>query len=269
MFVKIDPNVWLGHSHEDAPALPIAQAVLAVLEDRGWRLSADQIQFKNTLLIDLRPDEDRLLAQMKSKTRYNIRLTDRRGVSVRRGSESDLNTFYELYSETSQRDGFLIRPAAYYLDLWTQFMRASRASLLLAEKDGQTIASLMLFHFGSTAWYMYGASSNRHRNLMPNYRLQWEAMQLAKQLGCTQYDLWGAPNRFDEEDPMWGVYRFKVGFGGKTMRGIGAHDYAPSRWLYWIYTAGMPILLSLMRRQHWKGNLRPGATMPDSVPAAE
>lgn len=253
LFIKIDPNVWLGHGPEDAPPLPIAQAVTALFQERGWRPSAEQIQFKNTLITDLRPGEHNLLAQMKSKTRYNIRLTGRRGVSIHRGSETDLITFYELYSETSQRDGFLIRPQAYYLDLWAQFMRAGRASLLLAEKDGEIIAGLMLFHFGPTAWYMYGASSNRYRNLMPNHRLQWEAMRLAKQLGCTEYDMWGAPDRFDESDPMWGVYRFKAGFGGKTMRGIGAYDYASSPWLYWIYTVIMPTVLTLMRRRHKKG----------------
>lgn len=250
LFIKIDPDVWRGYGTEDLTPLPRATTVLETLAQRGWRQSAEQVQFKNTCIIDLTRDEDELLASMKAKTRYNVRLTKRRGVYARPGGENDLRIFYQLYNETSQRDGFLIRPAAYYLDVWSQFLRAGRAHLLLAEVEGDPIAGLILFHFRQTAWYMYGASSIRHRNLMPNYLLQWEAMRLAKKLGCTQYDLWGAPDRFDESDPMWGVYRFKTGLGGETMRGIGAFDYAPSRWLYWVYTVAMPRALALMHRRH-------------------
>ncbi len=250
LFVKIDPDVWLGFGAEGSSPLPRAITVLETLTDRGWHPSAEQIQFKNTVTIDLTPDEDELLARMKAKTRYNVRLPSRRGVSVRSGAESELRVFYDLYHETSQRDGFLIRPPAYYLDVWRQFLRTGRAHILLAEREGEAIAGLILFSFGQTAWYMYGASSNRHRHLMPSYLLQWEAMRLAKHLGCTHYDMWGAPDYFDESDPMWGVYRFKTGFGGKTVRGIGAFDYAPSRWLYRIYMVANPRMLSLMRRQH-------------------
>jgi len=247
LFIKIDPDVWLGYGTEVMSVLPEATTVLETLAQRGWRQSAEQIQFRNTLIIDLTADEDELLANMKSKTRYNIRLTSRRGVCVRRGDESDLNLFYRLYNETSQRDEFFIRPPAYYLDVWGQFLRAGRAHLLLSEIEGDPTAGLILFHFKQTAWYMYGASSSQNRNLMPNYLLQWEAMRLAKNLGCTRYDMWGAPDRFDASDPMWGVYRFKTGFGGETMRGLGAFDYAPSPWLYRVYTVAMPRVLAFMR----------------------
>ena len=250
LFIKIDPDVWLGRGIEDTPPLPEAVAVVETLAQRGWRQSAEQIQFRNTLIIDLTADEDELLANMKSKTRYNVRLTKRRGVCIRHGGEGDFEDFYGLYNETSQRDGFLIRPMTYYLDVWGQFFNAGRAHLLLAEVEGDIIAGLILFHFRQTAWYMYGASSNRHRKSMPNYLLQWEAVRLAKSLGCTRYDMWGAPDHFDDRDPMWGVYRFKTGFGAETMRGLGAFDYPPSRWLYWIYTVAMPRALALMHRRH-------------------
>ncbi|GAB4533296.1 MAG: peptidoglycan bridge formation glycyltransferase FemA/FemB family protein [Anaerolineae bacterium] len=248
LFIKIDPDVWVGYGSEDSPPLPQARAVLGMLSERGWRPSAEQIQFKNSVILDLKPDEDTLLTGMKPKTRYNIRLTGRRGVNVCTGVESDLETFYHMYYETSQRNRFLIRSPAYYLDVWAQFLRAGRGHLLLAEVDGEPVAGLFLFSFEQTAWYMYGASTSRHRNLMPNYLLQWEAIRLAKRLGCTEYDMWGAPDCFDESDPMWGVYHFKTGFGAKTARGIGAFDYAPRPWLYWFYTVAMPRILSLMRR---------------------
>jgi lipid II:glycine glycyltransferase (peptidoglycan interpeptide bridge formation enzyme) len=253
LFVKIDRDVQLGIGPVESPPSPQAAAVLDVLSCRGWISSKEQIQFKNTVVVDLTPDEGALLARMKPKTRYNIRLAERRGVEIRHGDESGLEVFYRLYHHTAQRDGFLIRPAAYYLDVWTQFLRAGRAHLLLADVEGELTAGLMLFHFGRTAWYMYGASSNRHRKLMPNHLLQWQAMRLAKELACTRYDMWGAPDHFSEQDSMWGVYRFKVGFGGETIRGLGAYDYPSSRWLYWAYATAMPRVLALMRRRHQTG----------------
>jgi lipid II:glycine glycyltransferase (peptidoglycan interpeptide bridge formation enzyme) len=258
LFVKIDPDVWLGSGADETPPLPTAAAVVDSLVTRGWQLSPEQIQFKNTVSIDLTPDEATLLDRMKPKTRYNIRLPQRRGVQLRRGSQADLQAFYSLYSETSQRNQFLIRPLAYYLDVWTQFLKASRAHLLLAEIEHVPVAGLMLFHFKETAWYMYGASASQQRDVMPNHLLQWEAIRLAKQLGCTRYDMWGAPDRFDESDPMWGVYRFKVGFGSETLRGMGAFDYTPRRWLYRLYHAALPRILEVMRRrQGTAGKIQP------------
>lgn len=246
LFVKIDPDVPLNLEDTDT-APPDVNAIRDLLRRRGWRLSAEQIQFKNTVLLDLSADEATLLARMKPKTRYNIRLAARRGVAVRPGGAEDLEAFYHLYRITAQRDGFVIRPFAYYRDVWAQFLAAGRAHLLLAEHGGQPIAGLIMFVFGQTAWYMYGASENAHRERMPNHLLQWEAIQLAKQLGCTCYDMWGAPDRLDESDPMWGVYRFKVGFGGQTVLGLGACDFTARPLGYYLYTAVMPRLLALMR----------------------
>jgi len=246
-FVKIDPDV-----QAEAPE---GEAVRRLLQARGWRPSPEQIQFRNTMLIDLRPDEDALLAAMKSKWRYNIRLAGRRGVRVRAGSVVDLQTFYALYLETSRRDGFLIRPFTYYQAIWEAFLRAGQGHLLLAEADGDVIAGLFLLRFGPTAWYFYGASSSQGRNRMPNHLLQWEAMRWAKAQGCTVYDLWGAPDTLDESDPMWGVYRFKAGFGGRFTSWIGAWDFPVSQVGYWLYMVAMPRVLDLMRRRHRTSSL--------------
>ena len=243
IFIKIDPDVCLGDNDDSHP-------VVAILRRRGWRHSAEQIQFPNTVLVDLVPDEETILAAMKSKTRYNIRLAVRRGVTVRLGTVDDLPLFYQLYSETSQRDGFLIRPYAYYQDAWGRFLEAGRAQLFLAEHEGDTLAGLILFIFGQTAWYMYGASSDQKRELMPNHLLQWEAMRWARAQGCTVYDMWGAPDVLDESDPLWGVYRFKAGFGGQFTRRIGAYDYPTWGSLYWAYTLLMPRYLDFLRRRH-------------------
>ena len=111
---------------------------------------------------------------------------------------------------------------------------------------------VLLFRYGGRAWYMYGASRSLHRNRMPNHLLQWEVIRWARAQGCTVYDLWGAPDVLDESDSMWGVYRFKQGFGAEFVRHIGAYDYAPRRLVYRLYTQAMPRLLALMRWLHWR-----------------
>lgn len=249
IFVKIDPDVPLAYGPaEAAEAYLPGRQVRELLAGRGWRYSSQQIQFKNTVLLDLTPSEAELLAAMKPKCRYNIRLAERKGVTVRPGGPADLGVFFELYAVTGRRDGFLIRPEAYYLDVWQQYLRAGRGALLLAEVEGTAVAGVLLFYLGGTAWYMYGASDNAHRNLMPNHLLQWEAIRWARAQNCTLYDFWGAPNHFDPSDSMWGVYNFKLGFGGVTRHGLGAFDYPVYPLLYKIYMQGLPKLLSLLRR---------------------
>ncbi|MEZ4769641.1 MAG: peptidoglycan bridge formation glycyltransferase FemA/FemB family protein [Caldilineales bacterium] len=236
IFVKIDPDV--------APDSQIGRSVKFVLQQRGWQPSLEQIQFRNTALLDLTPDEEGLLAAMKPKWRYNIRLAGRRGMTIRRGDVADLPAFYDLYRETGGRDGFIVRPFDYYAETWRTFMQpmdadAPCADLLLAEVEGAAVAGLILFRFADRAWYMYGASSERQRAAMPNHLLQWEAMRLARAAGCTVYDLWGAPDTLDESDGMWGVWRFKEGFGARFAPHIGAWDYPVSSTQYRLYTDAM------------------------------
>ena len=247
LFLKIDPDV--------DPDTPAGRHVLATLQTLGWRFSPQQIQFRSTVLVDLTGDEDDLLARMKSKWRYNIRLARRRGVTVRRGTEDDLPVFYGLYEETARRDGFLIRPYGYYEYTWRHFMARKMAVLLLAEREGQTVAGLMLFLFGRRAWYMYGASrGGEARRHMPNHLLQWEAMQVARARGCTVYDMWGAPDELVDTDPMWGVYRFKAGFGGRFQRWIGAWDYPVYPTLYGLYAHILPRVMHTLSR--WQTQVR-------------
>ena len=188
-----------------------------------------------------------MLAAMKSKTRYNLRLAERKGVVVRIGTLQDIPIFYSMYAETGQRDGFLIRPLAYYDDAWQAFLQAGMAQIFLAEAEGEAVAGLILFRFGERAWFMYGASTDKHRDKMPNYVLQWAAIRWAKAAGCTIYDLWGAPDVLDESDRLWGVWRFKEGLGAQFTPHIGAYDYAPSRLLYWAYTVALPRYLGILR----------------------
>lgn len=255
IFIKIDPDVPLGYGvpgEPDARENATGQDVLRELLGRGWILSDEQVQFRNTVLIDLRPDEETLLANMKQKTRYNVRLAERKGVCVRQGTLADLDLLYRMYAETSLRDGFVIRERDYYLNLWSVFMQGNGAPLaqpLIAEVDGQPVAAVVLFVFAGTAWYLNGMSSELHREKMPNYLLQWEAIRWSRSIGCHTYNLWGAPDVFNETDSLWGVFRFKEGLGGRVLRTIGAWDLPIRPWVYRLYSQILPRLLDRMRRR--------------------
>ena len=127
------------------------------------------------------------------------------------------------------------------------------AELLIGEVDGEIAAAVFVSFFANRAYYLYGMSGSAHREKMPNHLLQWEAIKLAKRRGCRMYDFWGAPDEFSESDSLWGVYRFKDGFGGKVVRTVGAWDYPTSRFLYVLYTRAVPGLMALMR---WVGRRR-------------
>ncbi len=164
---------------------------------------------------------------------------------------------YKMYAETSVRDGFVIRDEGYYKTVWETFMRSNvhtpeRSNVptcepLIAEVNNEPVAAIFVFYFAGRAYYVYGMSRDKHREKMPTYLLQWEAMKRAKANGCTVYDLWGAPEVFDESDSMWGVYRFKEGLGGKVVRTLGAWDFAPSPLWYKMYSEVIPRMLDVMR----------------------
>lgn len=252
IFIKIDPDVQIasgmpGTDEDTADASSIS--LLQVLKKNGWIFSRDQIQFRNTVHIDLTTDDASILNRMKQKTRYNIRLAERKGVVIRAGTPDDFETLYRMYTETADRDDFVIRPKEYYFYVWQTFFNAGYLTPLIATVDGEDIAGLILFHLGTTAWYVYGMSREVHRNLMPTYLLQWQAILTAKQLGCVVYDLWGAPDMFNESDPMWGVYRFKQGLGGQTIRTLGAWDLPMKPLIYKLYLQVLPKVLDILRKK--------------------
>jgi lipid II:glycine glycyltransferase (peptidoglycan interpeptide bridge formation enzyme) len=252
IFLKCDPDVVLGAgipgSEGDVPENN-GQVVMSELKRTGWRYSSDQIQFRNTVLIDLNPTEDAMLARMKQKTRYNIRLAEKKGVVLRVGTLEDLSMLYKMYAETSLRDGFVIRDEGYYKTVWTLFIKSDEPTCepIIAEVDGEPVAAIFVFYFVGRAYYVYGMSRNVHREKMPTYHLQWEAIKRAKARGCRVYDLWGAPEVFDESDSMWGVYRFKEGLGGQVVRTLGAWDFAPNPLWYKMYSEIIPRVLDVMR----------------------
>ncbi len=228
VFLKIEPDAWDYASRFTGYTL---------------RLSPHNIQPPRTILVDLRGSEDDILARMKQKTRYNIRLAEKKGVCVR--AWDDLPAFHEMMQITGQRDGFGVHSLAYYRRAYELFHPSDMAELLVAEYQGQPLAALMVFARGRRAWYVYGASNDHERNRMPTYLLQWEAMRWARSRGAEEYDLWGVPDedeetleaRFTERsDGLWGVYRFKRGFGGQVRRAAQAVDRVYNPLLYWLYS---------------------------------
>jgi peptidoglycan pentaglycine glycine transferase (the first glycine) len=207
--------------------------------------SVQAIQPGRTIMLDLTPGEDNLLANMKEKWRYNIRLAERKGVRVRVAETvADVRDWYSLLQTTSIRDGFGIHTLNYYLRAWQIFVPRNQARLFLADYNGQLLAGIFVGLMAKQAVYLYGASSNERRQLMPNYLLQWEAIRWAKQEGATTYDFWGIPETDSQDEAMAGVYRFKSGWGGKIVRFAGNYEY-----LY------HPLAMHLVRKVFFQSNL--------------
>lgn len=229
-----------------APRLP--PRCLFLRFDPGWRSPAEiprpsygpplrkaaDVQPPDTVILSLAGGEDELLAGMKPKWRYNIRLAAKRGVVVTEEGAAALDAFYELYKATSKRDGIALHPLSYYRALFDEAAAPVRAAdgepepalkLWVARHEGEAIASIITLFYGDEAVYLYGASSDEKRSLMPAYALQWEAIRAAKEAGCSSYDFFGIPPDDDPSHPMHGLYRFKTGFGGDVVRYPGAWDY--------------------------------------------
>ncbi|MEZ0394889.1 MAG: peptidoglycan bridge formation glycyltransferase FemA/FemB family protein [Anaerolineales bacterium] len=230
IFLKIEPDAW-------EPAGPPSATGAA-----GFLISRHAIQPRRTLIVDLRGSEADILGRMKQKCRYNIRLAEKKGVGVR--AWDDLDSFHRMLLATGERDAFGVHAAAYYRRAYELFRPAGMAELLVAEYEGEPLAALMVFARGRRAWYLYGASSDRQRNRMPTYLLQWEAMRWARQRGAEEYDLYGVPDadeaaleaQFESRrDGLWGVYRFKRGFGGELRRAVPALDRVYHPLLYRLY----------------------------------
>jgi len=229
IFLKFEPDSW-----DDSP--------LSLGERLGVRVSPHNIQPPRTIIIDIRGTEEEILAKMKQKTRYNIRLAEKKGVTVR--AWDDIEVFHKMMLVTGGRDGFGIHSLEYYNRAYELLHPNGLGEILVAEYEGKPLAALFVARNGHRAYYLYGASTDEERNRMPTYLLQWEAMKWAKERGCEEYDLWGVPDEDEEtleaefqtrSDGLWGVYRFKRGFGGELKRAAQALDRVYNPLLYWAY----------------------------------
>ena len=233
IFLKTEPDIW--ESDNSIRRVPKSG-------DFELRLSPNNIQPPCTIIVDIRGSEEDILARMKQKCRYNIRLAEKKGVTVR--TWDDIDGFHKMIQITGGRDGFGVHSLAYYHRAYELFHPTGTCELLVAEFESKPLAALMVFAHGRRAWYIYGASNDEERNRMPTYLLQWEAMRWAKSRGCEEYDLWGAPDEDEavleaqfenRSDGLWGVYRFKRGFGGKLKRAAQAMDKVYNPLMYKLY----------------------------------
>lgn len=187
--------------------------------------SVHAVQPLRTIVLDLEPDEEILLARMKEKWRYNVRLAARKGITVRVAETlADISSWYQLLQTTGERDAFGIHELAYYERVWNLMHPHDEARLFLAEHEGRLLAGIFVGLFARQAIYLFGASGNEGRQLMPNYALQWEAIRWAKQRDALLYDFWGIPETDAESEAMSGVYRFKRGWGGRIVRFPGCYE---------------------------------------------
>ncbi len=216
--------------------------IVGSLVNNKWLMSPHNIQPPRTLIVDIRGSEGEILARMKQKTRYNIRLAEKKGVTIR--AWDDIESFHKMMLVTGGRDRFGVHSLEYYRRVYELFRPKQMCEILVAEYEGRPLAALFVARNGNCAYYLYGASTDKERNRMPTYLLQWEAMKWAKARGCEEYDLWGVPDEDEasleanfetRHDGLWGVYRFKRGFGGEVKRAAQAMDRVYNPFLYWAY----------------------------------
>lgn len=267
---------WLAAAGRDAGAAFVrVEPPWSV--DRARELSAagfvrtEPVQPETTQVMDLAPAESELLTAMHPKTRYNIRLAQRRGVRVVEAGPAGVGTFWQLLTETARRQGFRTHPKHYH-DLLAQrlvvpsleppFLRL-QARFFFAEYDGRPLATACVMFFGTTATYLFGGSSSIRRDVMAPYLLRWEIMRRAKALGCERHDMWGiapqsgaidsawrqarradsgAIDRASGEHPWAGFTRFKQGFGGRPVEYVGAWDFVLRPSVYGLYKFARRVL---------------------------
>ena len=251
--IRFDPDVGFS-SPEDRDTFNFGVKTVVYADHLKIRKNKVDIQPPDTTLVDLTASEDEIMARMHQKWRYNIRLSERKGVVIHKYLGNDeklsekIDVFYKLTKETNARDGNSSHAKAYYFDLIkrsaelrSQGLDVPEVSLYIAEHEGDEIASIMTLFSHDEAIYLYGASSNNKRNLMPNHLLQWTAMKDAKAYGSKVYDMYGMPPEGkDENHPMHGLYMFKANFGGKNVHRTGSWDL-PLKAVYGCYSSAEKI----------------------------
>ncbi len=240
-----DPDRYTENARWKGPPKMRIQEMRMNFDTEHWNLrkAPTDLLPPDTVLVDLAADPDGILSRMKPKTRYNIGLSARKGVRVRDAGVSGLQAWYALYAGTAERHGI-------HLDDMNYFRAALEVSdadcdspasvhLLLAEADGRPLAGIMLAISGVRATYLYGASSSatRDRGFMASHALQWEAIRRARESGCLEYDMFGVAPSPDPGHPMYGLYRFKTGFGGRMQHRQGCWDYPFDEARYDVYRA--------------------------------
>ncbi|HEY9325761.1 MAG TPA: peptidoglycan bridge formation glycyltransferase FemA/FemB family protein, partial [Candidatus Limnocylindria bacterium] len=235
--LKVDPELTAEFAAE-----PLRAA--------GFIRSSQDIQpVLATLELDLAPDEDGLMAAMDKDTRWSVRQGPKRGVAVREVSDDEgLRAFYDLYALTGRRAEFITRTHDYYQSVWRALIDARLATLRLAYVDDVPVAGAMTWRCGERVVYQTGATNDAARKSHAAYVLLWECIIGAKREGAKRFDLGGIPTDVErKDDPMYGPYLFKRGFGGVARRWVGAHDAVPRTLAYRAYLLAEPAYTAALR----------------------
>ena len=236
IFVKVDPEL-------------VPEFAAEVMSEQGYRRADDIQPVLATLVLDLAADEDALLAAMEKDTRWSVRQAPKRGVQTREAADDGaLRTFYDLYALTGERAGFITRTWPYYRRVWGTLIEAGVASLRLAYVEDAAVAGAMVWRCGDRALYQTGATNDLGRKTYAAYALLWECIIAAKRAGRRVFDMGGIPRDLErKDDPMYGPYLFKRGFGGTERRWVGAYDTVPSPLLYRAYGIAEPAYTTALR----------------------
>lgn len=248
IFIKVEPKVEVGLQH-------IAYS-LQKMQELGF-VEGRPLFTKYNFVLDAQPSEDRLMASFKPKTRYNIRLAEKKGVTVEiDNSEQAFEKYLSLTEETTRRQGFYAHSPQYHSTMWkilgnNQAPNSNNqltAHLLVAKYQNEIITTWILFKFKDTLYYPYGASTREHREVMANNLVMWEAIRIAKKWGLLYLDMWGAlgPDA-DPKDPWYGFHTFKLGYYGRPVEYMGTWDYVDKPVLYKIYRAAERLRWKLLR----------------------
>lgn len=250
VFIKMEPNVW-DKAGQPSDRLTAARDFLLAHNCQKGRA-----QFTpNTFMLNLTPTEDELFANLKSKTRYNVRLAQKHGVTVSEDNSPEaFEAYINMWKQTIKRQQFYAHDETYQRQMWDYLRQGNIAHLLKAEYQGKILAIWILYIYNNVLYYPYGSSSREHREVMAGNLLAWEAIRLGKQLGCHTFDMWGSlgPNP-DKDDPWYGFHKFKEGYGGDLVEFVGTYDY--------VYNPQRYKMFRIMDRWRWR-YLRLRARLP-------
>lgn len=242
IMLKIDPDVEIDEKEVVRNLFDFR------FTQKPLTLNFEGIQPRFVSRLDITSNLEQVMEGFHHKTRYNIRLAERKGVTVRVGEREDLRRFHEIMEETGLRDNFVVRSLAYFQKMWDNLVPPGYMRLYVAEFEGQMLSGAISLMFGNKCWYLYGASSNTLRNLMPNYLLQWEMIRWAKEEGCDIYDFRGISGDLDPSNPLYGLFRFKKGFNGRYTEFIGEFDLVFNSLMYKLWDVGVPLLKKVRSR---------------------
>lgn len=239
--LKLDPDITFDETE-----------FMKHMEDLGFVLAPKALNFENiqpqyVMRLDIEgKTEDEVMAMFKPKTRYNIRVAIKKNVEVKICGKEAVDDFYRIMIETGARDQFMIRPAQYFTNMLDNLGEDVR--LYMAYHEGEAIAGTICAKFGDKVWYLYGASSNAHRNLMPNYLLQWQMIRWAIENHCRIYDFKGISGDLSEDNHLYGLYRFKSGFNATFTEFVGEYRYIFHPLAFRFVETALPMAKKILKK---------------------